>query len=127
MNRSRQGFLTALGLAVCALVVSLAACVSNPTPHPANDASQETRGDDVAVVAPTDQASCEDLGGFWSGEGCYESDAPDAGLLDVGTPETPDVTDAADGSEVETSEVDGAPGEVDTTGTGPDSDVGPSD
>jgi hypothetical protein len=122
MNRSRQGLLHALGLACGALVFSLAACVSNPTPHPANDASQETRNDDVGVAAPTDQASCEDLGGFWSGEGCYESDAPDAGLLDVGAPETPDA---------DASEVDGVPGEVDGevdgTGTSPDGDVGPSD
>lgn len=124
MTRSRQGLLTTLGLAVCALVGSLAACVSNPTPHPANDATQEIRHDDVGVAAPTDQASCEDLGGFWSGEGCYESDAPDAGLLDVGTPETPDV---ADGSEVGPTDVDAAHGEVDATATGPDNDVGPSD
>ncbi|HRE89808.1 MAG TPA: hypothetical protein PK095_11790, partial [Myxococcota bacterium] len=81
----------------------------------ANDASQETRVEDVGVAAPTDQASCEDLGGFWSGEGCFESDAPDAGLLDVGAPETPD---AADGAEVDGAELDGA--EV-------DGDVGPSD
>lgn len=127
MNRSRHRLFTTLGLAVCALVSSLAACVSNPTPHPANDATQETRGDDVGVAAPTDQASCEDLGGFWSGEGCYESDAPDAGLLDVGTPETPDAVDAADGLEVDGSEVDGVQGEVDGTGAGSDSDVGPSD
>lgn len=123
MNRSRQGLLRALALARNALAFSLAACVSNPTPHPASDASQETRGDDVGVATPTDQASCEDLGGFWSGEGCYESDAPDAGLLDVGSPENPD---ASDGSEVDGAqgEVDG---EVDATGAGPDGDVGPSD
>lgn len=123
MNRSRQGLFHALGAACAALAFTLGACVSNPTPHPANDASQETRGDDVGVAAPTDQASCEDLGGFWSGEGCYESDAPDAGLLDVGAPESPD---AADGSEADGAqgEVDG---EVDGTGASPDSDVGPSD
>lgn len=126
MNRSRQGPFHTLVLAFCSLLLPLGACVSNPTPHPANDASQETRHDDVGVAAPTDQASCEDLGGFWSGDGCYESDAPDAGLLDVGPPETPDAVDAADGSEVDglQGEVDG---EVDTTGTEPDSDVGPSD
>lgn len=122
MTRSRQGSFHTLGLASCSLLFLLGACVSNPTPHPANDASQETRNEDVGVAVPTDQASCEDLGGFWSGEGCYESDAPDAGLLDVSTPENPDAADAPDGSEV-----DGAQGEVDATGTGPDSDVGPGD
>lgn len=125
MNRSRQGLFRAFALAPGALALSLAACVSNPTPHPASDASQETRGDDVGVAAPTDQASCEDLGGFWSGDGCFESDAPDAGLLDVGAPETPDATDAVDA--VDGAEIDGAQGEVDATWTGPDGEVGPSD
>lgn len=114
MNRSRRAVLLFGARIGCATVFALAGCVSNPTPHPANDGAQETRGDDVGAATPTDEASCEDLGGFWSGDGCYESDAPDAALLDVTTPGNVDALDGA--------EVDGA--EVDTTSDG---DVGPSD
>jgi hypothetical protein len=107
-------------------VLGLFACDSNPTPHPASDATvkQDTsRGDsDPNITAPTDQAGCDAVGGFWTGNDCQtESDAPDAvadpDAADADGADSTDVTDSADGDagpeDSDTGEPDGSTSDTD--------------
>jgi len=77
-------------------VLGWSACFSNPTPHPANDATlgQDTsRGDgDPNIAAPTDQAGCDAVGGFWTGEDCQTEAAPDSDASAI----VPDASDSVD-------------------------------
>ncbi len=109
----RLGGRTLIGFVFVWAVAGSSACDSNPTPHPASDASvnQDTsRGDsDPNITAPTDQAGCDAVGGFWTGDDCQtESDAPDT---DAAT----DLTDAGDvdGTDGDAGPEDGDSAEAD--------------
>lgn len=107
---------------VLALATTASACVSNPTPHPALDATTDTyRGEDTNNIAtPTEQSDCEGVGGFWDGTACYESDGPDAGRLDVTSPEATDGK-VDDGDGVQTDGSDAGPdGSAGGAGGSPD-------
>jgi hypothetical protein len=111
-------------LIVCSLVLaSHASCVSNPTPHPAQDATADTsRGDDSNNVAtPQDQEGCEGAGGFWDGSTCYLDDGPDTGFAEVNTP---DLSDAEVGDGVADPDGDDSDGGDAGPDVGPDTDDG---
>ncbi len=89
-----------LTIAMCGCV--LAACDSNPTPHPQSDAtiSQETTMDSAAPnegeYTDIDNApDCATAGGFWDGDGCRNGvDATDT--IDAAEVEVAPVGDVSD-------------------------------
>lgn len=112
------GGLAVGALALMWIVFVSAACVSNPTPHPANDAgvNQDTgRGDgDPNIAAPSDEAGCDAVGGFWTGDDCYtEAASPDSDAPSL-------LADASDAFG------DGGPedGDADDPDAGPDAGTG---
>jgi len=110
--------------AIFALSLALGiGCVSNPTPHPAQDATQTPdpgRNDgDPSVTAPTDQAGCDAIGGFWTDNACENySDSADAADGADGTESVDggDTVDGDDGADGEDAEVDPDSGPGDSRG-----------
>lgn len=102
-------------------IVAGGGCVSNPTPHPAQDALSggdpgRTGDESTNAAAPSDPEGCDAVGGFWTGEDCQT----DADLADTDAPGT-DGDGRGDG--------DGADGAADLAAPGEDGhvDTGPSD
>lgn len=98
-------------------IVAGGGCVSNPTPHPAQDALSggdpgRTGDESTNAAAPSDPEGCDAVGGFWTGEDCQT----DADLADA-------LTDAPE------TEADGGDGGADLENPGEDGqdDTGPSD
>ena len=107
-----------LTIAMCGCV--LAACDSNPTPHPQSDATvtqdvmMETGAPNEGYEDIDNAPDCATAGGFWDGGGCRDGDDALDTVDAAEIQPTPDVGEVGDGDDL--GDVDAVEGDA-----GPDS------